>query len=106
VTERELQALLDTRPDPAAAERLIERSPTRRCRAARRLIALARAAALPEPAPSSGFVERTVARLASVDPPRRRAWRWPLAPRRSPWPTAILAALAQRLAPRARSRRR
>lgn len=71
--ERDLQALLDARPGPEA-ERLLAALPPADRREARRWLAMARAArALPAPAPSPEFVERTVARLASVAPPRRRA---------------------------------
>ncbi len=71
--ERELQALLDARPGPDTERLLAALEPADR-REARRWLALARAArALPAPAPSPEFVERTVARLARLGPPRRRA---------------------------------
>jgi hypothetical protein len=96
VTERELQALLDARPGAATDRVLAALSPEER-REARRWLALARAAgALPAATPSPGFVERTAARLARLDPPRRRG---PALVRRlSRWIPACAAAAAGILA--------
>ena len=93
--ERELQALLDARPGPEA-ERLLAVLPPADRREARRWLALARAArALPAPAPSPEFVERTEARLARLAPPRPRAT---LARRLLRWTPVCAAAAASVLA--------
>lgn len=99
MTERELQALLDGRPGTAAAERLLAPlAPDERAEA-HRLLALARAAgALPRPTPSADFVDRTAARLAALDPPRRWAWRRRLGPLVSRWSAVSAAAAAALLA--------
>lgn len=94
--ERELQALLDARPGPAA-ERLLAALPAEDRREARRWLALTRIAGeLPAPTPSPEFVERTVARLARLGAPGRRG---PALVRRlARWSPACAAAAAAVLA--------
>lgn len=100
MTERELQDLLDGRPGPLAAERLLSSLPPEERRAALRLVALSRLAGSgPRPSPSGDFVERTLARVRAAPPPRRRALlAWLVAPRLSPLGALAGAAAAAFLA--------
>ncbi|ABC83502.1 isoamylase early set domain-containing protein [Anaeromyxobacter dehalogenans] len=86
MTERELQDLLDGRPGPLAAERLLSSLPPEERQAALRLVALSRlAGAGARPAPSDDFVQRTMARVRASRPPRRRPLlAWLTGPRLSP----------------------
>ncbi|ACG75004.1 glycoside hydrolase family 13 domain protein [Anaeromyxobacter sp. K] len=86
MTERELQDLLDGRPGPLAAERLLSSLPPEERQAALRLVALSRlAGAGPRPTPSDDFVRRTLVRVRASRPPRRRPLlAWLTAPRLSP----------------------
>lgn len=100
MTERELQALLDGRPGPLAAERLLSSLPPAERQAALRLLALSRLAGAGErPTPSDDFVRRTMARVRVGRPPRRRPLlAWLTAPRLSPLGALAGAAAAAFLA--------
>jgi hypothetical protein len=99
VTERELRRLLDAKPDPAEAERLLAGVPESEAREIRALLAIGRAAAsLPGPAPRDDFHERTMERIRAQRPPRRSLGAWLVAPRLSPLGALAGAAAAAFLA--------
>lgn len=99
MTERELRALLDARPDRERATRLLAGAPEREAREVRALLALGRIAAdLPRPAPRDDFHERAMEKIRAQRPPRRTLAGWLVAPRLSPLGALAGAAAAAFLA--------
>ncbi|MGC4000644.1 MAG: isoamylase early set domain-containing protein [Anaeromyxobacter sp.] len=96
MTDRELQALLDTRASTEATQRAIDALPAGERTQARRLVALARLSASsgPRPTPPPDFVQRTMARTRTRPAPGRTLASWLLAPRISPLGAAAGVAAA------------
>lgn len=73
MNDERLRELLDGRPDPAAAARLVRELPPAERARARALLAVASAArAQPRPAPGPDFTAAVMARVRGLPPPRPR----------------------------------